>query len=168
MSYTLDQFSADIRSVLTANPGAAGQRQVCEFVSKALQDDTFVEQYLTSDQCRPRKVLFEDPDLGFCICGHVYEQGKNEVWPHDHGTAWAIYGLAEGETEMTEWGIVKEGDETNPTLVEPLTSYELRRGDCHLYEVGDIHSPIIGVGSKLVRIEGKNLDKVQRSNIKAA
>lgn len=168
MSYTLEQFSADIRSALQGNPGANGRRKVCQFVSKALVDKAFVERHLTSEQCRPRKVLFEDPDLGFCICGHVYEHGKSEVWPHDHGTSWAIYGLAEGRTEMTEWQVVRDGDETNPTLVEPLRSYEIKRGHCHLYEVGDIHSPIIGVGSKLIRIEGENLDKVRRSNIKAA
>lgn len=168
MSYTLEEFSADIRSTLNADPGAEGQRKIRSFVSKALLDDAFVKQHLTSEQCRPRKVLFEDPDLGFCICGHVYEKAVTNAWPHDHGAAWAIYGLAAGGTEMTDWGVAEEGTDTEPTYVKPRKTYTLNRGDCHLYEVGDIHSPIIEPGTKLIRIEGKNLDNVKRSNIKAA
>ena len=43
---------------------------------------------------------------GFCICGHVY---ANEAigFPHDHGSSWAVYGQASGETEMTDWEILK-------------------------------------------------------------
>ena len=29
--------------------------------------------------------------------------------PHDHGSSWAIYGLAEGDTEMTDWKVVRKG-----------------------------------------------------------
>ncbi len=168
MPYTLEQLSSDIRAELTADSGVNGQRNVLAHVTKALLDDAFVAQHLTEDECKPRKVLYEDPDLGFCVCGHVYETGMDKVWPHDHGSAWAIYGLAGGDTEMTDWEIVETGDGTNPTLVKPERTYDLKRGDCHLYKVGDVHSPIIGKGAKLVRVEGKNLDHVKRSNIKAA
>lgn len=168
MAYTLEQFSADVHSELTANTGVKGQRKILKFVTKALLDDAFVGQHLTADECRPRKVLYEDADLGFCICGHVYEDEMRKALPHDHGTAWAIYGLAGGETEMTDWKIVENGDENNPMLVKPTESYVLKRGDCHLYEIGDIHSPIISAGTKLIRVEGQNLDHIQRSNIKAA
>ena len=168
MPYTLEQLSSDIRSELKSDPGAAGQRKVLDHVSKALLDDAFVEKHLTPDACKPRKVLYEDPDLGFCICGHVYETGMDKVWPHDHGPSWAIYGLASGDTEMTDWDVVTAGDGKVPTLVKPVKTYEMKRGDCYLYEVGAVHSPIIGQGAKLVRVEGKNLDHVKRSNIKAA
>lgn len=168
MAYTLEQLSADIHSELTADSSVKGQRKILEFVTKALLDDALVVQHLTSEACRPRKVLYEDSDLGFCICGHVYDSAMDKARPHDHGSAWAIYGLAEGETEMTDWEVVEKGDDTNPTLVKPSRSYELKRGDCHLYEVGDIHSPIIRAGTKLIRVEGKNLDNVRRSNINAA
>ncbi len=168
MAYTLEQFSTDIHSRLAADPGVSGQQGIMEFVTKALLDDEFIEEHLAADECRPRKVLYEDADLGFCICGHVYVDGMDKTWPHDHGTAWAIYGLAAGETAMTDWEVVEKGDGDRPTLVKPARSYAMKRGDCYLYKVGDIHSPIIGKGTKLVRIEGKNLDHVQRSNIKAA
>ena len=109
MAYTLEQLSADIRNALKADPGDAGKQAVCGLVSKVLLDKDFVAKHLTADQCRPRKVLYEDPELGFCVCGHVYETAAHGK-PHDHGSSWAIYGVAVGDTEMTDWRIVKQGD----------------------------------------------------------
>ena len=74
MAYSLEELRTDIRVALQADPGVAGQRKVCDYVSKALIDADFVAQHLTSNQCQPRKVLYEDPELGFCICGHVHEK----------------------------------------------------------------------------------------------
>ncbi|MBS0639883.1 MAG: hypothetical protein U1E70_20005 [Acetobacteraceae bacterium] len=167
MSYTLEQLSADIRAALKANAGPAGKQAVCALVSKALVDEAFIAKHLTADQCRPRKVLYEDPELGFCVCGHVYE-GAAKGGPHDHGSSWAIYGLAVGDTEMTDWRIVKKGAGETPSLVEPERSYVLKPGDAHFYDVGVVHSPNRAGPTKLIRIEGANLDHIQRSNIKAA
>ena len=112
-------------------------------------------------------MLYEDPELGFCICGHVYE-GPAAGAPHDHGTSWAIYGLAVGDTEMTDWTIVQKGAGDQPSLVKPSHSYVLKPGDAHFYDVGVVHSPNRAGPTKLIRIEGANLDHVKRSNIKAA
>ena len=57
---------------------------------------------------------------------------------------------------------------TSRTLVEPAETYVLKPGDSHFYDVGVIHSPKRDGLTKLVRVEGRNLDHVQRSNIKAA
>ena len=167
MAYTLEQLGSDIRAALKADPSAAGKQAICRLVSQALVDKDFIAQHLTADQCRPRKVLYEDPELGFCVCGHVYE-GAAEGGPHDHGSSWAIYGLAVGDTEMTDWRIVKQGQGDSPTLVEKDRKYVLRPGDAHFYDVGVVHSPNRAGPTKLIRIEGANLDHIQRSNIKAA
>src|SRR5262249_28812995 len=81
-----------------------------------------------------------DPELGFCICGHVYD-GPAHGKPHDHGESWAIYGQASETTEMTDWTIVEKGDGARPNLVEPVRTYTMQPGDQHLYDVGDVHSP---------------------------
>ena len=166
MAYTLEQLSADIRRALKTDPGPAGKEAVCALVSKVLLDEEFVARHLTADQCRPRKVLYEDPELGFCICGHVYETPAHGT-PHDHGSSWAIYGLAVGDTEMTDWRIVQLGDGDSPTLVAAERTYVLQPGDSHFYDVGAVHSPRREGLTKLVRIEGANLDHIKRSNIKA-
>lgn len=167
MTYTLEQLSTDIRQALKADSGIAGKQEVCKLVSKVLLDEEFVAKHLTADQCRPRKVLYEDPELGFCICGHVYETAAHGA-PHDHGPSWAIYGLATGDTEMTDWRIVKKGEGDEPSLVEPTKTYVLKPGDSHFYDVGVVHSPKRDGLTRLVRIEGSNLDRIKRSNIKAA
>ena len=167
MGYTLEQLATDIRSTLKADSSAAGKKKVCDLVSKALVDQDFIAKHLTAEQCKPRKVLYEDPELGFCICGHVYSD-KAVGSPHDHGGSWAIYGQAVGKTEMTEWKIVERGDgKTTPHMVVPEKVYEMRPGDAQYYAPEDVHSPNRQEPTKLIRIEGANLDHVKRSNIKA-
>jgi len=167
MAITLEKLSADIRAVLKKSAGAQGKQEVCALVSKALLDKDFVARYVTEAECKPRKVLYEDPELGFCICGHVYTRPMNGG-PHDHGSSWAIYGVAEGRTEMTDWKMVQPAAGDGPKLVAAERVYVMQPGDAHLYEVGAVHSPKTEGLTKLVRIEGANLDHIKRSNIAAA
>lgn len=168
MSYTLSELARDIRTTLEADSSRAGKTKICEYVSRALKDEEFVANHLKDrpEGGNPREILYEDPKLGFCICGHVYK--PNAVGnPHDHGHSWAIYGQATGLTEMTDWRVVEKGDGSKPTLVEPARIYQLGPGDAHFYDVGDIHSPRRLMPSRLIRVEGANLDHVKRSNIRA-
>ena len=168
MAHTLKQFADSIRNILTADAGRGGKEKVSVVVSQYLRDQDFLAKHLKdrAPGAHPREVLYEDPELGFCICGHVYDGPANGS-PHDHGPSWAIYGQATGITEMTDWKIVKKGNGTDPSLVEPVKTYQMKPGDAHLYDVGVVHSPKREAPVKLIRIEGKNLDRVQRSNIKA-
>jgi len=168
MAYELEHLAADIRATLRAEPGVAGRRAVCRHVEKALGDDAFVAAHLTdrAPDADPREVLYEDPELGFCICAHVYGDAARSQ-PHDHGSTWAIYGQARGRTEMTDWRIVEEGGGDAPALVEPVETYALAPGDVRLYDIGAVHSPKRDRPTKLIRIEGQNLDRLKRSNIKA-
>ena len=95
MSWTLEKFASACQQALTAEPGPAGRKKVCDIVRDVLKDDAFVTKYV-GDDGPERKILYEDPKLGFCILAHVY-QGKKESNPHDHGPSWAIYGQARGE-----------------------------------------------------------------------
>jgi hypothetical protein len=167
-SYTLNEFAADIRAALKADPGPGAKAVVGRYVSRALTDPTFVATHLQdrASGANPREILFEDPELGFCICGHVYNGPANGS-PHDHGDSWAIYGQATGVTEMTDWKIVEKGEAGKPSLVEPVRTYDMKPGDAHFYDVHDVHSPRRDAGCKLIRIEGRNLDLVKRSHIKA-
>ena len=166
MPYLLQELVNDIKSVLESEDIENGSDKICYFVQKALMDQNFVPDYLKDRDevhSHPRQILYEDPSLGFCVCGHVYD--KEAIGePHDHGSSWAIYGQASGETEMTEWEIVKE--ENGTKLVKKVKTYLMKPGDVKFYNVGDIHSPDRREPVRLLRIEGKNLDTVQRSNIK--
>jgi hypothetical protein len=169
MTYMLEQFAADIRAALKADPSPAAKHEVCAYVSRSLNDPVFIATYLKDrpPNANPREILYEDPELGFCICAHVYDGPANGS-PHDHGSSWAIYGQAVGVTEMTDWKIVQKGEGDAPSLVEPARTYVMKPGDAHFYDIADVHSPRRAAPVKLIRIEGRNLDHVKRSNIKAA
>jgi hypothetical protein len=168
MSYTLTELAADIHRELARDRSSAAKQAVCRLVSRALTDREFLTAHLKDRPAGadPREILYQDPELGFCICGHVYG-GQAIGSPHDHGSSWAIYGQATGITEMTEWKIVEKGGADQPSLVEPVRTYLMHPGDVQFYDVGAVHSPRREAPVKLVRIEGANLDHVKRSNIKA-
>ena len=105
MTYTLNKFAEECHDALKADPGPAGREKVLDCVRKALKDEAFIKAYLPDTAEKERNIIFEDPDLGFCICAHVYK-GAKKGFPHDHGSTWAIYGQAVGETEMTDWQVV--------------------------------------------------------------
>jgi predicted metal-dependent enzyme (double-stranded beta helix superfamily) len=160
MSYTLEQFSAACRRILTDDPGPEGRRKVCALVQDVLRDDTFIATHLRDD-VPERKILYEDPDLGFCILAHVY-QGAKESQPHDHGPSWAIYGQARGQTVMSDWALVEPPVGSAPGKVRHVRSYTLEPGMAHVYNEGDLHSPRREGPTRLIRLEGTNMDKVRR------
>ena len=72
-------------------------------------------------------MLYEDPQLGFCVLAHSYKGPKNSP-PHDHGPSWAIYGQAKGETEMTDYELVAPAAEGKPGKARPVRTYKLTPG----------------------------------------
>lgn len=166
MAYTLDQFSTDCRTALKAGSGSAALEAVRGHLQRALTDADFVARYIPPEADQERKIVFEDPELGFCICVHAYRDAKRGK-PHDHGPTWAIYGQVAGETEMTDWEIVTPPQNGAPGKVRQVRSYKLTPGDAHAYGVGDVHAPLRDGPTRLIRIEGKNTEKVKRTPLEA-
>src|SRR6267143_226267 len=146
MGQSLEQFAAECRRILKDTPGPDGREKVRALVEEVLKDDAFVAKHV-GDDVPERKILYEDPDLGFCILAHVYH-GAKESAPHDHGPTWAIYGQAASEQK--------------PGKVRHVRAYPLKRGMAHVYNEGDLHSPKREGSTRLIRIEGRNMDKVKR------
>jgi hypothetical protein len=160
MSYTLDEFSAACHRILKADSGLDGRKKVSALVQDVLRDEKFIATHL-GDEVPERKVIYEDPELGFCILAHVY-RGAKESNPHDHGPSWAIYGQARGETEMSDWELVEPAKDGKPGKVRQVRTYTLKPGMAHIYNEGDLHSPRRAGPTRLLRIEGRNMDKVRR------
>jgi predicted metal-dependent enzyme (double-stranded beta helix superfamily) len=160
MGYTLEGFAAACHRILTEQPGRTGREQVCALLKDVLKDETFVSAHVV-DGGGERKILYEDPQLGFCILAHVYT-GPKESAPHDHGPTWAIYGQARGETVMSDWAVVEPAAGDKPARVRRARSYTLTPGDAHVYHEGDVHSPRREGPTRLIRIEGTNMDRVRR------
>jgi hypothetical protein len=160
MTHTLDEFAARCHKILAEDPGPKGREKVCGVVREMLVDQDFVARYL-GDDVGERKILFEDPELGFCILAHHYE-GARKSNPHDHGPYWAIYGQAMGETIMADFSLVEPAGEGKRGKVRYVRSYSLLPGMAHVYNEGDLHAPTREATTKLIRIEGRNLDKIRR------
>jgi hypothetical protein len=160
MGYTLEQFADKLHRILAAEPGPEGRKKASEVVAEMCRDKDFVQKYLP-DNVGERKILYEDPELGFCILAHHYE-GVRSSNPHDHGPAWAIYGQALGETIMSDFALVEPAGEGKRGKVRYVRSYPLKVGMAHVYNEGDLHAPRREATTKLIRIEGRNLDKVRR------
>ena len=161
MSYTLEQLAADCHDAIAADPGPAGREELRRHLERALQDEAFVEAHLGAHNDTPRKKLYEDPEFGFCIMAHVYSEAKGGQ-PHDHAGTWAIYGQAKGTTEMTEWKKLRAPDGDQPGVVAPVKVYELKPGMAVVYNEDMIHSPQRDAPTRLIRIEGRNLDGTTR------
>lgn len=160
MGLSLDRFAAQCHDALKSHPGPEGRKRVVALVREALRDPDFVAAHIPEGGPE-RKVLYEDPELGFTILAHAYA-GAKDSRPHDHGPSWAIYGQAAGETIMTDWECVERPREGRPGKARRLRDYTLRPGDAHLYEPGVLHSPRRDGPTRLLRIEGVNMDRVQR------
>ena len=156
MGYTLEQFAKEVRDALKAEPGPNGRKKVVDIVQSVLKDEAFIARHV-GDDVPERKILYEDPELGFCILAHV-NHGAKESQPHDHGKYWAIYGQAEGETIMSDWQLVEPAKDGKPGKVRHLRAYPLRPGMAKLYNEGDIHSPRRDGPTRLIRIEGRNME----------
>ena len=166
MPYTLEEFSAECHAALKQDPGPRGRKAVSLLVQKAALDADFLARHVPADQAEERNVLYEDPELKFCILAHVYRDAKNSA-PHDHGPTWAIYGQAEGTTEMTDFRVLEKPHDGQPGKAQPVHSYSLTPGTAHVYNEGVVHAPRRDGPTRLIRIEGFNLHGRVRDKFEA-
>jgi hypothetical protein len=165
MDAKLEQFASECHRILKEKPGPAGREQIVALLERTLKDEAFVKNNLGAG-VGPRDLLYEDKELGFCVLGHAY-QGASESSPHDHGPSWAIYGQAEGETEMTEWEVLEPASADKAGKVRAVKTYVLKPGMACLYNEGQLHSPRREDSTRLIRIEGQNMDRVSRLKYEA-
>jgi hypothetical protein len=162
MSYDLDALVGDLRAALADGESEGALSAARDAVERALADPAFLETHILSKSGPERSIIHEDPELGFCVCVHIYN-GARDGEPHDHGPTWAIYGQAEGETEMSDWRVVTPAAGRAPAVVEEVRRYKLAPGDAHVYPTGAVHAPLRKGSTKLLRIEGRNTDTVRRT-----
>lgn len=160
MSLTLERFASQAHDILQQHNDPAGREQVAALLRDALRDRAFIESLFDAD-APERKIVYEDPQLGFCILAHRYTGAKDSP-PHDHGPSWAIYGQADGETVMSDWQLVAPAADGRSARVRQLRQYTLTPGTAHVYNEGDLHAPSRSGPTRLIRIEGMNLALVPR------
>ncbi|MBT6276150.1 MAG: hypothetical protein HOI95_18700 [Chromatiales bacterium] len=167
MAYTIKGLANDCRQALSQDDGLVGRERVRDLIACACADEDFVASHLGESATKERDILYEDADYGFCIIAHVYK-GEKHSNPHDHGPSWAIYGQAAGTTTMTNWDVLSAPAGAAAGKVKAAKTYELSPGDAYLYDVGDVHSPSRDGETRLLRVEGMNMDTVTRDKYEVA
>jgi hypothetical protein len=160
MSQTLEQFASQCHSFLKNEPGPVGRQKVTEALKLILIDEEFIAKYLPPSTGE-REIIYQDPELGFCILVHHY-RGPKISDPHDHAHSWAIYGQVRGTTEMRDFQKIEIASPDYPGKVKVIRSYSLTPGIAHLYNEGDLHAPERKESTSLIRIEGTDMSKVKR------
>ena len=69
METALEQFASECRTILASEPGPSGRRKLCMRLEQLLRDPKFISSTL-DDATPERNVLYEDPQLGFCLLAH--------------------------------------------------------------------------------------------------
>jgi hypothetical protein len=162
MVLTLNAWAEQLREALANPEPQSGRSEAARLLAKVLADPDFLAA-LFAQEVGVRKVLYEDPDIGFCIVAHEFLGAKKGL-PHDHSPSWAIYGQAAGETHMSDFELLPDGIADAPRKVRMTRSYCMKQGDVHLYNEGDIHAPSRTSTTRLLRIEGMNLANTQWSS----
>jgi len=159
MSYSFDQFCADCRAALRADPGTAGREAIRKNLEKLLNDLDFVAAECSASAEPGICTIFKDDETDFNVLVHIYEAGKTGP-PHDHGKSWAVYGQAAEWTDMTIWKRLDEADENGKAKLAEEKSFRLELGMAATFEPGDIHSIHFPDGARFLRVTGTNLDAI--------
>ncbi|MGH6673570.1 MAG: hypothetical protein ACRECV_16585 [Xanthobacteraceae bacterium] len=161
MTYDLNQFIGDCRSILKRDPGPNGREQVRSKLETLLDNADFVREHCSEDTPRGLHVLYEDPELGFQILAHINDKARVSP-PHDHGASWAIYGQATHYTDMTEWEREDNGADHKHAKLKAVKKYRLTPGHAGIYQDGKIHSIDYPDHARFIRVTGTNLDQINR------
>ena len=68
---------------------------------------------------------------------------------------------------MSDWQVVEPAADGRPAKARKLREYTLTPGSAHVYNEGDLHAPSRAGPTRLVRIEGTNLEGVARGRYQA-
>lgn len=167
MGQKLDAFAAQCHDIIKGGATQDNLDKVKSLLEPLLTDPEFVAEHLPPDFDSSRDILYQDPELGFCIIAHAYS-GANEAPPHDHGPTWAIYGQSSGVTHMTEYRKLSEASDDAPGKVEPIKSYDLEPGMAVAYAAGSLHAPKREGDTRLIRMEGSDVSKIKRDKFVVA
>jgi hypothetical protein len=108
------------------------------------------------------KEMYRDPSHGFVLLAHTEQAGLYRP-PHDHGRAWVIYAIQQGEIEMGSYARIETPD-GHVTLVK-RDSTLVRPGQVRVYLPGDIHdTQCISGPALLFRFTERDLKKEDKED----
>lgn len=162
MSYSFDAFCDEVRAALKRDAGPAGREEVRKLLEKLLKEPAFLAKECGPDAQPGIRTIYRDQETGFNVLVHIYAKGKTSP-PHDHGKSWAVYGQAEGWTDMTLWRRKDDGSQGDHAELEMERKFRLNPGMAGKFDPGVIHTIHFEDGAKFVRVTGTDLDAIPTS-----
>ena len=160
MTYALQNFCADTRAALRAQPLKEALPQIAEALSRLLANPAFVAETFNDGMQPGKRELYHDAELDFYVLAHVQQGGKVGK-PHSHGNSWAVYGNARAQTDMTEWRRTNPESDDHVELVAS-SKYSLTPGQTRAYGPGVMHSTAHAEKAWVIRVTGTDLDHMPR------
>ncbi|WP_213955851.1 hypothetical protein [Variovorax sp. dw_954] len=156
-SNTLDASMQGIRSVwgpLGDTVVAGCQRHLADLLRAPATEDWLAALHR---EAPANKELYRDPAHGFVLLAHSEYAGLYRP-PHDHGRAWVIYAIQQGEIEMRTYARVENTDGSVGLVKQDSTV--MRPGQVQVYLPGDIHDTRCMKGPALLfRFTARDLKK---------
>jgi hypothetical protein len=153
---TLENTLAGIRSAwgpLSTPVAAACQRRLRDLLRAPASEDWLSALHRDAPANRE---LYRDPEHGFVLLAHTEPAGLYRP-PHDHGRAWVIYAIQQGELQIGTYGRTEHGGRVQ--LVKRNATV-LRPGRAEIYLPGDIHDTRCLTGPALLfRFTERDLKK---------
>lgn len=144
----VETFVAALREACAAGLEGEARWQRCRDLLSVLLADPELRRHARSwpvggfDGKKVDNLLFYvDPDYGFALNGLIKNPGGRAMI-HDHGPAWTVYGLLEGEETICRF-TVESGPDGGKTLRESQT-ITCRPGDIDVVPPHEIHSEYAG------------------------
>lgn len=109
-------------------------RQRLETLLRASPDEAWLGDL--HRQAPPSRELYRDAKHGFVLLAHM-EPGGTHRPPHDHGRSWVLYGVQDGEMEMTTYA--RLDDPVGGVRLVKRETRIVRPGEVQVYLPGDIH-----------------------------
>lgn len=76
MTPSLQSLARDCKAVLQQRDTPEGRSEVASLLARALRDPVFLKEQFEGAAVPERKVVYEDPELGFCILVHEYRDAR--------------------------------------------------------------------------------------------
>ncbi len=170
-AYTVDEFIDDVREIFddTQDPLAQASR-VAEKMEVLLTTPGWLEERLElpdeGGYGRYDLHLDEDyghPGGGFWLMASVQKPEQDNL-PHDHGAAWVVYGVYQGEIKQTKWRWFYPGEGVDSVQIKQTGDFIQGDGKVAFFLPGEIHDTLNVTGDRalVVRLESQKLDRVVR------
>ena len=172
-TYSMDAFLDDVREVFASTNDPLAQAQA---VSAHLKDLLAVPGWLEERINLPKEGGFGRTDLhleedsgypgpGWLFMSTVQKPGQDNL-PHDHGSAWVVYGVYDGAIEQTKWRWHYPGEGVDSPRIKETGRFVQKNGTVAFFLPGEIHNTrnVIGADGRSVvlRLESQKLDRVVR------